>query len=166
MRPSRHQTFMEVAYVMSKRATCQRLSVGAVITHKHRIVSCGWNGAPPGEPHCSGNDCPGKFGCQLTLHAEINAIRYIPSRRMTGLDLYITDSPCEECLRYIEVDNRVSRIFFSTPYRLSDHLKTSKLQVYRITPSGYITDWKTGDAPELKNGEINIPLPWESNQND
>lgn len=137
---------MEVAYVMSKRATCQRLSVGAVITRKHRIVSCGWNGVPPGHPHCQGNECPGRFGCELTTHAEVNAINYIPSIKCKPLDMYVTDSPCERCFELIKKDHRIHRLFFSTPYRINEHLKDSGKHIYRITPSGYITDWRTGEA--------------------
>lgn len=152
-RPSRQQTFMEVALVIAKRATCMRLSVGAIITKNNRIVSCGWNGVPKGEPHCRGNDCPGKYSCKLTIHAELNALSHLPDGVTGPLDLYVTDSPCSQCYQDILGDGRVSRIFFSTAYRVTHHLDTIPLwsapEVYRITPSGYIMDWRTKEVVEL-----------------
>ena len=47
---------MDIAGVMSSRSTCDRASVGAVIARDGRILSTGYNGAPPGLPHCEENN--------------------------------------------------------------------------------------------------------------
>src|SRR5215831_10652027 len=80
-RITRWQAFMQTAEVWSRRSTCMRRNVGAVIAVNDRIVSVGYNGAPPGEPHCDGKTCipPGCIGCARAVHAEINAIKYLPS---------------------------------------------------------------------------------------
>lgn len=145
MRISRPQMMMEIAHVVAKRATCQRLSVGAVIVRERSILSIGYNGVKAGQPHCLGNDCPGRLSCDLTIHAEINAIHHLPSGTKGSLDLYVTDSPCEHCYNYIRFDDRIDRIFFGTPYRLNEHLVNNDFgpEIYRVTPSGYITDWRT-----------------------
>lgn len=145
-RPTRPQIFMEIAHVIAKRSTCYRLNVGAVITSYDRIISCGYNGVPSGESHCSGNDCPGKNGCNITIHAEENAIEHLP-RGVIPHDLYVTHSPCPECISKIR-EVKIRRVFFSTPYRIIDHLdslKNTLTQVYQITPAGYIVDWFTKD---------------------
>lgn len=139
--------FMDIAHIVAKRATCMRLSVGAVLVANRNIVAIGYNGVPAGHEHCRGNDCPGKFKCDLTTHAEMNALDHLlPGVTLYhSLDLYVTDSPCAECFHAL-INSPVERIFFSTPYRITDHLEGNDdwfNGIYRITPSGYIMDWKT-----------------------
>jgi len=143
MRISRPQMFMDIAHVVAKRGTCQRLSVGAVLVYKRSIVSIGYNGVASGLPHCIGNHCPGKFGCDIAIHAEINAMLHLPEKTVAPLDLYVTDSPCEECWEYLIYDGRVERVFFGTPYRIREMIGRHSPRVFRITPSGYIMDWHT-----------------------
>lgn len=148
MRISRPEMFMQMAQVVAKRATCFRLNVGAVITVDNRVVSIGYNGSPPGEPHCLGNECPGAQGCHLTIHAEDNALRYVPeSVQGESKDLYVTDSPCPACVDRILESATIARVFFATPYRDTsalDKLIANRIEVYRILPSGYIVEWETG----------------------
>lgn len=51
-RISRDEMLMEMAQVVAKRGTCSRLQVGAVFAVEGRVVATGYNGAPPGLPHC------------------------------------------------------------------------------------------------------------------
>lgn len=147
MRITRPQMFMDIAHTVARRSTCMRLNVGAVLVKGRSIVSIGYNGVRAGEPHCAGNDCPGKSGCLLTVHAEENALLHLPPGTQGPLDLYVTDSPCQDCYQTIMRDTRVTRIFFGTPYRNSTHLDTipewPAPQVYRLTPAGYLMDWRT-----------------------
>ena len=146
MRITRPQMFMEIARVVAKRSTCMRLNVGAVIVHNRRIVSIGYNGVPPGAPHCTGNDCPGKHHCRLTKHAEENALEYLAEEIRGDLDIYVTDSPCEVCFTRLTIDPRIKRVFFGTPYRITEHLDHppgSGPRVYRVLPAGYVMVWKT-----------------------
>lgn len=148
MRISRADLFMQMAQVVAKRSTCYRLNVGAVVTIDNRVVSIGYNGVPPGEPHCRGNNCPGRDGCHETIHAEANAIAYIPQAYgLLPRDLYVTDSPCLDCANLI-IKSRVKRVFFATPYRdlaPVQYLIMQGVQVYRVLPSGMVIDWNTGD---------------------
>lgn len=153
-RISRPQMFMDIAGVVAKRATCMRLSVGAVIVKDRSIVAIGYNGVPAGHEHCRGNDCPGKYRCELTIHAELNAMYHLPEGIEGPLDLYVTDSPCADCYQTIMNDARVQRIFFGVPYRITTHLDTvpdwPAPEVYRITPSGYIMDWRSKELVEIE----------------
>jgi len=156
-RISRHQAYMGVAEVMSRRSTCFRRNVGAVIVEDKNIISIGYNGPASGEPHCTGNGCadPTK-GCQRAIHAEINAL----DRAGDGLvfktsrlwSMYCTESPCASCASAI-IDSPVTEVFFLNQYRLTgglDMLLTNGVTVWRMTPSGMIIDYRTGDLVELE----------------
>ncbi|HOP71584.1 MAG TPA: deaminase, partial [Bacillota bacterium] len=82
-RPAWDEYFMEVAQVVSRRSTCLRRNVGAVIVKDKRILATGYNGAPSGLPHCIEVGClreqlgvPSGQRHEMCrgLHAEQNAI--------------------------------------------------------------------------------------------
>ena len=74
-RPSWDEYFMRIARDVATRSTCLRRHVGAVIVRERRILSTGYNGSPPGQPHCYEVGCLMEDGrCIRTLHAEQNAI--------------------------------------------------------------------------------------------
>lgn len=52
-RISREEMLMEVADVVARRGTCSRAQVGVVFARNGRILATGYNGAPPGLPHCT-----------------------------------------------------------------------------------------------------------------
>ena len=148
MRISRHQMFMEMARVASKRSTCFRLNVGAIAVADNRIVSMGYNGPESGEPHCSGNSCcePGK-GCHRAIHAETNAIGRIPEG-YKNLTLYTTHSPCYMCVREIMAYMDIRRVVFEAEYRLTTPLRflsEEGIEVYRLSPSGYLINHFTNE---------------------
>ncbi|MBU1173343.1 MAG: dCMP deaminase, partial [Proteobacteria bacterium] len=58
IRPSWNDYFLAIAKVVSRRSTCPRAHVGAVIvSHDNRILATGYNGSPLGEPHCDDIGC-------------------------------------------------------------------------------------------------------------
>jgi dCMP deaminase len=146
-RITRDQAFMQTAEVWSRRSTCMRRNVGAVIVVNNRIVSIGYNGAPPGEPHCDGKTCvpPGLLGCTRAIHAEVNAIDFLPAQfNLAPKHLYITESPCPACAAKIiagpVVKNFLS-VTFLHEYRVDSGIKTliiGGITVQRMTPSGYL----------------------------
>lgn len=158
-RISRAQMFMEMARAASKRSTCFRLNVGAIVTQDNNPVAVGWNGQEPGAPHCTGNTCPGiNPGHCGTIHAEVNALTKAAillgvKEEPAAVDLYCTDSPCPFCVEFITLDTSliVERIFYEKPYRLSDHLEVLRgsTGVYLVTPAGYIVDHFTRRVVEL-----------------
>lgn len=152
MRTTRPQLFMEIAQVVAKRSTCMRLNVGAVLVKDRSIVAIGYNGVPKDAPHCAGNSCPGKQHCHETIHAEMNALAHLPDGILGPLDLYVTDSPCVGCYDKLILDRRVTRIFFATPYRITDHLTDSlwDIGIYRVTPAGYTVDWNTKELVDVE----------------
>jgi dCMP deaminase len=146
-RITRPQLFMEIAHSVAKRSTCYRLNVGAICVVNNSIVSIGYNGAPSGKEHCKGDECPGRFECKETIHAEHNALKRIPralTENNSAIDLYCTDSPCMWCATEALDVYAIKRLFFSRLYRVNDHLDLMckrGVQVYQITPAGYLIDW-------------------------
>ena len=153
-RISRFEMWMQMAEVVAKRSTCYRGSVGAVVVYDRTILSIGYNGPPAGEVHCKGNSCErnSNGGCQRSIHAEINALNridpqdYYWKRNAPVLDIYVTDSPCIDCSSKI-ITNHVKRVFYRRPYRLREgieELLEKRIEVYRMTPSGYIISELSG----------------------
>lgn len=117
MRISRDQMLLLWAHVASARGTCNRLKVGAVISFESRPISTGYNGAPPGQPHCN-SSCNQDNPCTNTIHAEENAIKWA---RAFGIDprgatIHVTDSPCNACAERI-IDAGIKRVVFDRRYR-------------------------------------------------
>jgi len=52
-RASWDEYFMGMTQYIATRGTCDRKHVGAVLVRDHRILSTGYNGSIPGQPHCS-----------------------------------------------------------------------------------------------------------------
>lgn len=148
MRISRHQMFMEMAHVVAKRSTCPRLNVGAVVVIDNRVVSIGYNGSAPGEPHCTDEGCLlVDGGCHRVIHAEINALKHTVFQPGPWT-LYVTNSPCQSCAEWV-LRYPVKYVFFDHPYRLYhpvEFLMRSGVQVFRIVPSGYIVDQFTKEV--------------------
>lgn len=105
--------FMEMAELASKRSTCNRRQVGAVLVRDHQILATGYNGAPKGLPNCCdlGECLRQKLGipsgerhelCRA-IHAENNAITQCAVNGVSckGSTMYITDSPCTMCTKQI-----------------------------------------------------------------
>lgn len=159
-RITRHVMFMQMARIASLRSTCFRLNVGALVVKDNNPIAIGYNGQEPGALHCAGNECPGIVpGRCGTLHAEVNALtkagKLLPDKYLSGVtvDLYCTDSPCDFCTKFIRQDTSVNvrRIFYETPYRNTEHLKQLRglIEVYLVTPAGYIVDHFTRQVVEL-----------------
>lgn len=77
IRPSWNDYWYEMAKLVSSRATCLRASCGCVIVSSdNRILTTGYNGSLPGEPHCLDVGCAqdDRGSCKRTVHAEMNAV--------------------------------------------------------------------------------------------
>jgi dCMP deaminase len=111
-RPNWDEYFMDIAALVSKRSTCLRRGVGAVLVRDRRILSTGYNGAPSGMRHCLDVGClreqlniPSGERHELCrgLHAEQNAIIQAAFHGVSvnGSTLYCTNHPCVICSKMI-----------------------------------------------------------------
>ncbi|AKB82869.1 MAG TPA: cytidine deaminase [Methanosarcina sp.] len=132
-RPSLDEYFLEIAFVVGKRATCLRKNVGAVIVRDKRILATGYNGAPSGMNHCL------EIGCIRDLekipsgtrqekcravHAEQNAIiqAAIHGVSIAGATIYCTHQPCILCAKMI-INSNIKRVVYANLYPDTDSLE-------------------------------------------
>lgn len=118
-RITRDQMFREFLITLSKRSTCLRGKVGALIVQDGRIVSTGYNGSPRGMKHCLDIGCQIENGaCVRTLHAETNAIAFAARYgiKTDGATLYTSTSPCLNCSKLI-INSGITEVVFLQEYR-------------------------------------------------
>ena len=160
-RPTWDEYFMEITELVSRRSTCLRRKVGAVIVQDKRILTTGYNGAPQNTPHCTDIGClrdklKVKSGERHELcrgiHAEQNAI--INAARagvsLLGGDMYIFGStveepktidaiPCFICKKMI-INAGLNRVVSSG--------KDENMMIFHTDE--WINDWKENDIIDDK----------------
>ncbi|MBW1972786.1 MAG: cytidine deaminase [Deltaproteobacteria bacterium] len=125
-RPSWDQYFMEITKLVSKRSTCLRRHVGAILVKDKRILATGYNGAPTGLKHCLEIGClrealkiPSGERHELCrgLHAEQNAIiqAAVHGVKIEGATLYCTNHPCIICTKMI-INAGIKRVVYLDGY--------------------------------------------------
>jgi dCMP deaminase len=134
-RPSWDEYFMSQAVLAATRSPCLRRQTGAVLVKNKLSFSTGYNGPPPGVPHCDeiggcqrikGNLPHGAHQAQCrAIHAEQNAIIHaaVLGVSTTGSSLYTVWSPCTVCVRMIHTA-KIRNIFylFEYPDQAADEL--------------------------------------------
>ncbi len=102
------QYIMVICHAVAERATCLHRCQGAVIVRDKRIISTGYNGAPPGVKDCLERKYCRKsesLPCQAEgLHGESNAIITAATYGISvkGSILYCIYSPCRACCNMIK----------------------------------------------------------------
>jgi dCMP deaminase len=132
--------FMLQAHLTATRSTCDRgpellfdpgrHGVGCVLVRDRRVIAGGYNGSPPGEPHCtfqhekSGVILETPEGhimvdghCIRTVHSEMNAIIQcaLDGVSPAGASLYTTASPCYDCAKVI-IRAQIKEVFYGQHY--------------------------------------------------
>ncbi len=144
-RPSWDQYFLEIAQLLTKRSTCLRRQVGALIVKDKRILATGYNGAPTGIEHCATAGClrerlkvpPGeRHELCRGLHAEQNALlqaaRY--GLLVAGATLYSTHQPCIICTKML-INAGIKEIVVLSGYpdKMSrEFLKQAKIKLRKM----------------------------------
>lgn len=144
-RPSWDEYFMEVACLVSKRSTCLRRRVGAVLVKDKKILATGYNGAPSGIKHCIDIGClreklkiPSGQRHELCrgLHAEHNVLLQAALHGVStkASYLYITNQPCLICAKML-INAGIKEIIISDGYpdKLAmDFLKEAKIKLRKV----------------------------------
>ena len=123
-RISKDRYFMNIAIEVSRRSTCTRRQIGAIIVSDvGEIKSTGYNGNPRGLPHCEEMGCIRdklkiSSGTRLetctAVHAEQNALIQAGTNSR-GSTLYSTIVPCPICARMI-LNAQIARVVYIGDY--------------------------------------------------
>jgi len=125
-RPSWEVYFMDITFLVSKRSTCLRRAVGALIVKDKRILSTGYNGAPTGIKHCIETGClreklnvASGENHELCrgIHAEQNAIIQAAyhGASIKNATLFCTNLPCSICAKMI-INAGIKKICYNSGY--------------------------------------------------
>lgn len=151
-RPSWDDYFMNMTELVAKRGTCTRKRLGAVLVRDRRVIATGYNGSPPGHPHCDDVGCfvvpttqkiegkeITKDHCIRTLHAELNAILQcaLHGVEAKGSTLYVMYNPCYYCAKTI-IASGIARVVYKNDYIHDDGLDNKALEMMRT--SGIIVE--------------------------
>ena len=146
-RPSWDEYFLSIADLVSKRSTCLRRNVGAVLVKDRRILATGYNGAPSMIRHCDEVGCirqklniPSGERHELCrgLHGEQNAFLQaaLHGTSLKGAILYSTTQPCIICAKMI-INAGITEVVIKGDYpdkMAKEFLKEAKVKV-RVQPS-------------------------------
>lgn len=146
-RASKDDAFMLLAFALTVRTTCPRRKVGCVLVDEHSVIlSTGYNGSGPGEPHCIDSPCPGAAmpsgtgldACRA-IHAEQNAVVRCrePHRIHTA---YVTTLPCVSCIKLFKATS-CKRIVYAQSYPHAE--ATIDAWPHTIEPIGDMPKWNT-----------------------
>jgi dCMP deaminase len=104
-----HRLFMRTAIIFADESKCVSKHVGAVVVRDNRIISTGINGSPSELPNCCEIFDSNNFDREEhhvwskdnEIHAEMNAVGFSAKHSVEtdGCDLYVTISPCNDCLK-------------------------------------------------------------------
>lgn len=140
VRPRWDKYFMEIAIQVSKRSTCDRRMVGAVIVRDKTILSTGYNGSIRGLSHCDEVGHLMEAGhCVRTIHAEVNAVAQA-AKNGTSIQsgqLYTTSSPCWPCFK-IMANSGIQKVYFGDFYRderMLEYAQQSRIELIDMSQS-------------------------------
>lgn len=95
-RITRDEMLLRIAATVAERSTCPRADVGALITNSGRILSMGYNGAPPHQPHCVEVGCETIDGRPMRKIGEMWIVEdsTVPADMIVELPQDIIDAGC------------------------------------------------------------------------
>jgi dCMP deaminase len=134
-KPTWSEYYLGIAEAASKRSSCTRSKVGAVVVKNNRVVSLGYNDSPAGKPGCEAcprrlsnvepgsnyDEGPGRCG---SIHAEANSLLHANREDLVGATLYCTRSPCTACSKLIEAAGITDVVYPGMPKREQKIYKT------------------------------------------
>ncbi|PIO78142.1 deoxycytidylate deaminase [Streptococcus parauberis] len=138
--------FMANAELISKRSTCDRAYVGAVLVKDNRIIATGYNGGVSATDNC---DEAGHYmedgHCIRTVHAEMNALIQCAKEGIStaGTELYVTHFPCINCTKAL-LQAGINAITYKAHYR------PHPFAIELMEKKGVV--YQQHDVPEIKLG--------------
>lgn len=152
VRPNWDEWFLGICDAVSRRATCKRLHVGALLVNpsSHLILSTGYNGSIRGMASCYDDGCDVVDGhCVRTIHGELNALISAAENGapVSGSTLYCNyGPPCWNCFRAL-ANASITRCVWADGYNPDPRvLRTATLkgiELRQVQIAHYIleTEW-------------------------
>ncbi len=103
--------YMKMAMLVSERSTCLHRHQGVVLVKDNHVLSTGYNGSAPGQPHCIDVGCAKDAAngdiraCRAEgLHGESNAIAFAARLGIStiGATAFCLYSPCKACCNLLK----------------------------------------------------------------
>lgn len=115
-RLSWNEMYMMIAQIVARRSKDPHTKVGAVLVKDNRILGIGYNAEPKNFKLDFDWHSSEKY--DFVIHAELNAIANSTyfGNSIEGSDMYLTLSPCHECMKLI-IQYQIKRIFYHTKYK-------------------------------------------------
>lgn len=159
--------FLKMAEAVAMASKDPSSKVGAVIVDENnRVISTGYNGFVAGcDESKMTNERPMKY--HLVIHAEMNAILFA-KRDLSGCKVYITHSPCENCLKHM-IQSGIKTIIYKDPGIMKDRGTPDQINAIRRLISSTDVVVKNGttgkeyleDLEVKKIKEVIIPVNGE-----
>lgn len=133
-----------------KFSTCSKKKYASVVVAANkRIVGFGYNGSPPGMPHCSDGFCPrlqensppgSAYKNCIAQHAEAGALLWSEPSLRIGATIIVNGPPCWDCSKLIASSGVVRVVHYadSAYERYEDSaavLRSSGVDVFLIERS-------------------------------
>ncbi len=156
---------MQMAHVVSERATCPRRHVGAILVKNKKIMGTGYNGSPAGLPDCYEAGCEiehyeengeKKERCIRTIHAEVNLILFTDRIEREGGTVYVTDSPCYTCAKML-ANSGIVEVVYDRPYTKDLAKVTELFKLANIKFRQFKTDKLRTE--QIEDDNIGLVLP-------
>ena len=143
--PTRDNKWLEACKTLASIfSTCSRRQYAAIIVAPNgRLVGFGYNGSPPGQPHCNEGACPransnvppgsqyasGEGRC-IAVHAEANALLFSDATARQGATLYVNGPPCPDCAKLIAASGVVRVVHYvDDTYTIPNNLTSMGIDV-------------------------------------
>ena len=98
-------------YLAKTFSTCSKRQYASIVVARNkRVVGFGYNGSPPGMPHCNDGFCPrlhedSKNGSNydncISQHAEAGALLWSDPSMRQGATIIVNGPPCMGCAKLI-----------------------------------------------------------------
>lgn len=123
--------FIELAKLVSKKGSCVKRQVGAVIVKDNMIISTGYNGTPRNVTNCNQGGCKrcndpnvasgSNYHECLCVHAEENAIAQAAYQGIStkGGVLFTSLCPCLYCAKSI-INAGISKVYYKEEFTMDE----------------------------------------------
>ena len=147
-----HDVFMKTAFHFAEKSKCVSHHVGAVVVKDNRIIISGINGSPKGSKNCCevfdkdnfNRDEHSAWSKDNETHAEMNTIAFAAKHNveLDGCDIYVTISPCNQCLKNL-VPTGIKNVYYLYLYDRDtlNPLMLKLVNVVEVPGAEQIKEW-------------------------